>query len=62
MFTGCGDGIMRAYDPRTGYLKKVYKGHDGPINTITIIGDRLYTGGTDGTVRRWDIKDIRCLP
>lgn len=52
VFTGCGDGNIRSYDPRTGELMRTYRGHRGPVNCMVIIGDRMYSGSTDGTLRR----------
>ena len=58
MFTGCGDGIARAYDAKSATLKRFYQGHEGAINCLTMVDDKLYTGSSDGTMRVWDAKDI----
>ena len=59
VFTGCGDGIARAYDAKSATLKRFYQGHEGAINCLTVVDDKLYTGSSDGTMRVWDAKDIR---
>jgi len=58
LFTGCGDGLARAYDAKSATLKRFYQGHEGAINCLTVVDDKLYTGSSDGTMRVWDAKDI----
>ena len=58
VFTGCGDGIIRAYDAKSGQLKRVFQGHEGAVNTIVIVGEKVYSGASDATLRVWDAKDI----
>ena len=59
MFTGCGDGVLRAYDAKSGALKRVYTGHEGAINCLKVVDDKVFTGSSDSYVRVWDAKDIR---
>ena len=58
MFTGCSDGVLRAYDAWKGHLKKAYYGHIGALNCMTLVGTKIFTGSNDSTVRVWNIKDI----
>lgn len=58
MFTGCGDGIARAYDAKSATLKRIFQGHEGAINCLACVDDKLYTGSSDSTMRVWDAKDI----
>lgn len=58
MFTGCGDGVARAYDAKSATLKRLFQGHEGAINCLVCVDDKLYTGSSDGTMRVWDAKDI----
>jgi hypothetical protein len=34
--TGCGDGIARCFDAKTGVMKRTLKGHEVSINTIQV--------------------------
>ena len=58
VFTGCGDGVARAYDAKSATLKRVFHGHEGAINCLVVVDEKLYTGSSDGTMRVWDAKDI----
>ena len=58
MFTGCGDGIARAYNAMSAKLLKQYIGHQSSINCIIATGSKLYTGSTDGTMRVWDAYEL----
>ena len=58
MFTGCNDGVARAYDARSGVLKAQYKGHNQAISCMKVANDKLYTGSYDKTMKVWDIKDV----
>ncbi len=58
VFTGCGDGVVRAYDARTAQLKRTYNGHEGAVNCMMVVRDKVFTGSTDTTMRVWDASDI----
>ncbi len=58
VFTGCGDGMMRAYNATTGELKATFEGHEGAINCMVVLKDKVYTGASDCTLRCWDIKEL----
>ena len=58
MFTGCGDGIVRAYDAKSATLRKEFVGHEGSVNCLTAVDEKLFTGSSDGTMRVWSTKDI----
>ena len=58
MFTGCGDGKVRAYSARDGVLKRVFAGHESAVNAMIIVGDKMYTGASDSTIRCWNVKEL----
>ena len=58
MFTGCNDGKARAFDAKSGALKRTFPGHTAGINCIQYIEGKLFTGSSDGTLRVWDATNI----
>jgi len=58
VWTACGDSIVRAFDAKSGSLKRQFVGHEAAVNCMTITGGKLYTGSSDGTLRIWDAKDV----
>ena len=58
VWTACGDSIIRAFDAKSGSLKRQFVGHEAAVNCMTITGGKLYTGSSDGTLRIWDAKDV----
>jgi WD40 repeat protein len=36
----------------------MFKGHTGSVNSLRVIGQRLFTGSYDGTLRVWDVSDL----
>merc|ERR1719223_2512306 len=58
LWTACGDSIVRAFDAKSGSLKRQFVGHGAAVNCMTITGGKLYTGSSDGTLRIWDAKDV----
>jgi WD40 repeat protein len=58
VYTGCGDTNARCFDVKSGALKRTFKGHAGSVNSLRVIGKRLFTGSYDGTLRIWDVSDL----
>ena len=51
VWTACGDSIVRAFDAKSGALKRQFVGHEAAVNCMAITGGKLYTGSSDGTLR-----------
>ncbi|KAB7503394.1 WD repeat-containing protein 86 [Armadillidium nasatum] len=62
IYTGSGDTCIRAFDAKTGALKRILMGHDAAVTNITIVGDKLYSSSFDGALRVWNIKSIKTDP
>ena len=72
MWTACGDSIARAFDAKSGALKRSFVGHEAAVNCMVgwsfslpyslpsqmITEGKLYTGSSDGTLRVWNAKDV----
>ena len=53
--TGCGDGVVRCFDAKSGHLLRTYSGHPGAVLAIHMSRDKIYTTTTDGNVRVFHI-------
>ncbi len=58
MFTGCGDGVVRAYDAKSGSLRRTYHSHEGAVNCLIVVGKKIFTGSSDSTLRVWIADDV----
>ncbi|XP_069108662.1 WD repeat-containing protein 86-like [Argopecten irradians] len=58
VFTGCGDKLVRAFDPDTGRLIRCFPGHDKGITAIKVHRRMLYSASYDGTVKLWHAFEI----
>lgn len=59
VYTGSGDTCIRAFDAKTGALRRILIGHDAAVTNITIVGEKLYSSSFDGTLRVWNIRSIK---
>jgi F-box and WD-40 domain protein CDC4 len=70
--TGSLDTSVRIWDGKTGYIflrnvlihrteKAVLMGHTSLVGQIQMRGNTLVTGGSDGSVRVWDLEKLRCV-
>jgi len=52
----CTSGIVEIWDTATGEMVSLLQGHTGEIRSMVFSADgtSLYTGSTDGTIRKWD--------
>lgn len=63
------DGTINVWDrPHGKYdtstpveFKKAIKGHDGPVNSIQMRGDIIFSAGGDALVKMWSITEGTCL-
>jgi hypothetical protein len=61
---GCGDGVIRRYDLRTGEeLNPPLAGHLGWVTAVAWSADGRHalSGSSDHTLRWWDVEQGRCL-
>jgi RNA polymerase sigma factor (sigma-70 family) len=58
-----GETALRFYDLETGQeLPAPAESHRGPANAVTVTPDgRVFSAGTDGTFREWDLRSGRHL-
>lgn len=42
MYTGCGDGVARCFDTKSGSLKRQFKGHTGAVNCLKVRASNLF--------------------
>jgi WD40 repeat protein len=60
--TGCSDSRIRIFDTKTGERVALIKGHERgtvPDLQFTSDGKLLASSGVDGTVRIWDVSDLK---
>ena len=60
VITGCGDGVIRCYDAKSGYLLRTFghndeNAHPGAIMALQMSGEKIYSATTDGMVRAFKI-------
>ncbi|MEM1058293.1 MAG: protein kinase [Verrucomicrobiota bacterium] len=62
--TGSRDRTVRITGPEGQYLGDPIQGHEGAIMALAWADDgmTLYSAGSDGTVRRWDVSQFQTRP
>ncbi|KAI8969192.1 WD40-repeat-containing domain protein [Mycotypha africana] len=53
--------FVRKISLATSKTVKFFKGHKGPVTTVAICKDKLWTGSWDKTIKQWDIATAECL-
>jgi WD40 repeat protein len=53
--TACEDCTARMYNARTLELVGKFRGHLGPIHCLAVSNEFLITGGSDHSVKIWDL-------
>ena len=51
LYPGSGDKAARTWSAVSGELLRTYEGHGGPVCCLQVVGDVLYSGSGDNTVR-----------
>lgn len=68
VLTGNRDGTAKLWDPETGQVLRILKGHSGPVVSIVFSppdGRRVLTGSFDQTAKLWDAdtgQELRTFP
>lgn len=69
-FCSCSrDGTINIWERPLGELntstvlkfKRTLKGHEGPVNSIQLYGDTLFSAGGDALIKQWDIATGTCI-
>uniref|UniRef100_H2Y1T2 Uncharacterized protein n=2 Tax=Ciona intestinalis TaxID=7719 RepID=H2Y1T2_CIOIN len=58
VFTASGDSCVRAFDSKSGHLKRTYRGHKYLVNCLMTLEDTLLSGSYDGSIKIWNTKDL----
>ncbi|KAI1292077.1 WD repeat-containing protein 86 [Halotydeus destructor] len=56
VYTASEDGSVRAYDAKSGTIKRLFLGHSESITSIQVVPQRLITTSFDGKMSVWDTK------
>ncbi|MFN4199871.1 MAG: hypothetical protein ACK4FU_01265 [Fervidobacterium gondwanense] len=57
VISASNDRTIKVWDLKTGRLKRTLIGHTGYVWSLFIVGDTLISGGWDGKVLFWDLRD-----
>ncbi|XP_045592673.1 WD repeat-containing protein 86-like [Procambarus clarkii] len=66
LYTACNDGIVRAFNAKSGSLKRKFIGHESAVTCLAVcvnqqgqeVFTRLLTGSNDSTLRVWNATGI----
>ncbi|KAI8853620.1 WD40-repeat-containing domain protein [Chytridium lagenaria] len=58
VITGGRDENIRVWDAASGDLINTIEAHFGEISSMQVARSKLWTASLDGTIRKWDLKDI----
>ena len=57
--TGSEDGTVAVWTVDAKAPLAVYRGHNAPVRTVSVVGRYVVSGGDDGTLRVWTLADGR---
>ncbi|CAI9090202.1 OLC1v1024928C1 [Oldenlandia corymbosa var. corymbosa] len=65
LFAGVEDGSIMAWkscpESSSPIMLPTLKGHTNAVISLTVGGNRLYSGSKDNTIRVWDLKTLECI-
>jgi WD40 repeat protein len=56
VITACNDGNLRTYDLASKTLLHTLADHKGPVHTVQLSGNKAVSGGSDNSLKVWDLK------
>lgn len=67
VYTACNDGDVRAFDAKSGTLKRKFRGHTSAVTCLVVCVNehqgeavtRVISASNDGTIRIWNATGIR---
>lgn len=59
LISGCGSGMIRIWDIRTGRPVKKVMAHNGAVNSLQFDGNKVVTGGWDTFVKVFSVYSLR---
>jgi WD40 repeat protein len=59
VFTGSKDSTIKVWSQDRVTLKATLRGHQNTVSCLVVVGDILYSGSGDGTVKSWDINTLK---
>jgi WD40 repeat protein len=57
VYAGYTDGCVRVW--KDGEWKGSYRGHQGTVLCLTIVGREMFTGSKDQTIMTWNLRDAK---
>lgn len=61
LLTASADGTLKAHAIPSGQWVMTFTGHQGPVDSLAVCGDRLFSGGSDGLLAEWNLKTGQLL-
>ncbi|RZC34507.1 THO complex subunit 6, partial [Asbolus verrucosus] len=57
LYAGCGDNNVYVFNVETRKEIRTFKGHKNYVHCLTYSNNKLVSGGEDGLVMMWDLRD-----
>lgn len=55
------DQTIRLWDVHTGDHVRTILAHSGPVNALSLKGDRIVSAGGDAVIKMWDVTTGECI-